>query len=57
MRDHPELVPEWTEEFGRGLRDGTLIFAHSRLRGLDQAPQALRELVEGGHTGAVLVEL
>ncbi|GAA0475031.1 NADP-dependent oxidoreductase [Streptomyces olivaceiscleroticus] len=57
VRDHPDLVQEWTEEFGRGLRDGTLIFAHSRLRGLDQAPQALRELIEGGHTGSVLVEL
>ncbi|MFI9029159.1 MDR family NADP-dependent oxidoreductase [Streptomyces sp. NPDC053560] len=57
VRDHQDLVQEWTEEFGRGLRDGTLIFAHSRLRGLDQAPQALRELVAGGHTGSVLVEL
>ncbi|WP_030622526.1 MDR family NADP-dependent oxidoreductase [Streptomyces sclerotialus] len=57
VRDHPALVQEWTEEFGRGLRDGTLIFAHSRLRGLDQAPEALRELVQGRHTGAVLVEL
>ncbi|MEV0603783.1 NADP-dependent oxidoreductase [Streptomyces sp. NPDC050315] len=57
VRDHAGLTAEWTEEFGRGLRDGTLIFAHSRLRGLDQAPQALQELVQGGHTGAVLVEL
>ncbi|MFI8993833.1 MDR family NADP-dependent oxidoreductase [Streptomyces sp. NPDC053542] len=57
VRDHPGLAQEWTEEFGRGLRDGTLIFAHSRLRGLDQAPEALRELVQGDHTGAVLVEL
>lgn len=57
VRDHPGLAQEWTKEFGRGLRDGTLIFAHARLRGLDQAPQALRELTQGQHTGAVLVEL
>lgn len=57
MYDHPGLAEEWTREFGRGLRDGTLVFAHTRLRGLAQAPQALRELIAGQHTGAVLVEL
>ncbi|MEU7187024.1 NADP-dependent oxidoreductase [Streptomyces sp. NPDC045470] len=56
MVDHPDLVREWTTEFGRGLRDGSLVFAHTRVRGLDQAPRALCELTRGCHTGAVLVE-
>ncbi|MBZ6100875.1 MDR family NADP-dependent oxidoreductase [Streptomyces olivaceus] len=55
--DHLDLIPEWHNRFGAGLRDGTLAFPHARLHGLDNAPRALRELVEGRHVGAVLVEL
>ncbi|MDQ0784935.1 NADP-dependent oxidoreductase [Streptomyces sp. B3I8] len=55
--DHLDLIPEWHHQFGAGLRDGTLTFPHSRLHGLDNAPRALRELIEGRHVGAVLVEL
>lgn len=54
---HPDLPEEWTREFGRGLRDGSLTFPHTVLHGIDQAPQALCELVRGEHFGAVLVEL
>ncbi|GCD42285.1 NADP-dependent oxidoreductase [Streptomyces paromomycinus] len=57
MVDHPDLPQEWTAEFGRGLRDGSLVFARTLVRGLDQAPRALCELTRGCHTGAVLVEL
>ncbi|MFH8410822.1 MDR family NADP-dependent oxidoreductase [Streptomyces sp. NPDC018019] len=57
LYDHADLPQEWTGEFARGLRDGSLVFAYTRLRGLDQAPRALCELVEGRHIGAVLVEL
>ncbi|WP_050514999.1 NADP-dependent oxidoreductase [Streptomyces rimosus] len=57
LYDHSDLPGEWMGEFGRGLRDGSLVFAHTRLHGLDQAPRALCELVQGRHTGAVLVEL
>ncbi|MEU7227771.1 MDR family NADP-dependent oxidoreductase [Streptomyces chrestomyceticus] len=57
MVDHPDLPQEWTAEFGRGLRDGSLVFARTSVRGLDQAPRALCELTRGRHTGAVLVEL
>ncbi|KAA6212124.1 NADP-dependent oxidoreductase [Streptomyces albofaciens JCM 4342] len=55
--DHLDIVPEWTEFFGRGLRDGTLTFPRTVLKGLDQAPRALRELIAGRHTGTVHVEL
>jgi NADPH-dependent curcumin reductase CurA len=57
LYDHLDLVPEWYQRFGQGLRDGTLTFPHTRLHGIEQAPRALRELVEGRHLGAVLVEL
>lgn len=55
--DHLDLIPEWYHQFGAGLRAGTLTFPHARLHGLDNAPRALCELVQGDHVGAVLVEL
>ncbi|MEU9111542.1 NADP-dependent oxidoreductase [Streptomyces sp. NPDC048483] len=54
---HPDLAQEWTREFGQGLRDGSLVFPHSLLRGIEQAPRALCELTQGCHTGSVLVQL
>ncbi|GGU78015.1 NADP-dependent oxidoreductase [Streptomyces albospinus] len=57
LYDHLDLVPEWNRMFGQGLRDGTLTFPHSRLHGIEEAPRALRELTQGRHLGAVLVEL
>lgn len=57
LHDHLDLIPEWNRLFGKGLRDGTLTFPHARLRGIEQAPRALRELTEGRHLGAVIVEL
>ncbi|HEY3873433.1 MAG TPA: NADP-dependent oxidoreductase [Actinocrinis sp.] len=55
--DHFDIAPEWYHVFAAGLRDGTLKFPHARLKGIDQAPRALRELVEGRHIGAVVVDL
>ncbi|MFF4281528.1 MDR family NADP-dependent oxidoreductase [Streptomyces kronopolitis] len=57
LHAHPDLPQEWTEEFGQGLRDGSLSFPHTLLQGIEQAPQALCELTQGRHIGAVLVEL
>ncbi|KUL47387.1 alcohol dehydrogenase [Streptomyces sp. NRRL F-4489] len=54
---HPDLPAEWTAEFGRGLRDGSLVFPHTVLRGIEQAPRALCELTRGRHLGSVLVEV
>ncbi|MGP8298480.1 MDR family NADP-dependent oxidoreductase [Streptomyces inhibens] len=54
---HPDLPREWTKEFGQGLRDGSLVFPHALLKGIEQAPRALCELTQGRHVGAVLVEL
>ncbi|MFJ2202256.1 MDR family NADP-dependent oxidoreductase [Streptomyces violaceusniger] len=57
LYDHLDLIPQWNRRFAEGLRTGTLSFPHARLRGIEQAPQALRELTEGRHLGAVIVEL
>jgi NADPH-dependent curcumin reductase CurA len=57
LYDHMDVIPEWTAEFGRGLRAGTLTFPHVRLSGIARAPRALCELLEGRHVGAVLVDL
>ncbi|MCT2593181.1 NADP-dependent oxidoreductase [Streptomyces sp. N2-109] len=55
--DHLDALPQWAEEFGRGLREGTLTVPHVRLSGIEEAPRALDELLRGRHVGAVLVEL
>ncbi|MEV5121745.1 NADP-dependent oxidoreductase [Streptomyces decoyicus] len=57
LYEHLDLIPEWHQRFGEGLREGTLTFPHARLQGIEQAPRALRELIEGRHLGAVVVEL
>ena len=57
LYEHLDLIPEWNQRFGEGLREGTLTFPHARLQGIEQAPRALRELTEGRHLGAVVVEL
>jgi NADPH-dependent curcumin reductase CurA len=57
LHDHYDLIPEWNRQFGKGLRNGSFTFPHSRFQGIEQAPRALLELLEGRHFGAVLVEL
>ncbi|MFB7274645.1 MDR family NADP-dependent oxidoreductase [Streptomyces sp. NPDC056244] len=55
--DHPEMEKEWTGRFGAWLRSGEISFPHTRIAGIDRAPQALEELMTGRHFGAVVVEL
>lgn len=55
--DHPEVRKEWTARFGDWLRSGEITFPHVRISGIDRAPRALQELIEGRHFGAVVVEL
>ncbi|MGY0061082.1 hypothetical protein ACWY4P_31830 [Streptomyces sp. LZ34] len=52
-----DAYPEYEREFGRALSEGTMTYPHARLRGVEQSPRALCELVEGRRVGAVLVEL
>jgi NADPH-dependent curcumin reductase CurA len=55
--DHPDVENEWNSRFGAWLRSGEISFPHTRIAGIARAPQALRELIEGRHFGAVIVEL
>ncbi|AQA12293.1 MDR family NADP-dependent oxidoreductase [Streptomyces malaysiensis] len=55
--DHQDAMPDYLREFGRALREGAITYPYTRLMGIDRAPGALCELVEGRHLGAVLVEL
>ncbi|URN08302.1 NADP-dependent oxidoreductase [Actinomadura madurae] len=48
---------EWAERFGGWLRAGDITFPHVRVRGIDQAPRALHDLIGGQYLGAVIIEL
>ncbi|MER6537733.1 NADP-dependent oxidoreductase [Streptomyces sp900105755] len=56
-QDHPDVAAEWTRRFGDWLRSGDITFPQARIPGMDRAPRALRELLEGQHFGTVVVEL
>ncbi|GAA2118281.1 MDR family NADP-dependent oxidoreductase [Actinomadura napierensis] len=47
----------WAEPVGGWLRSGELTFPHVRIAGIENAPQALHEVIGGRHLGAVVVEL
>ncbi|MET9604982.1 NADP-dependent oxidoreductase [Streptomyces sp. NPDC006512] len=55
--DHPDVADEWAGRFGGWLRSGEITFPHTRITGIERAPRALQELIEGRHFGAVVVEL
>ncbi|GGZ37065.1 NADP-dependent oxidoreductase [Streptomyces inusitatus] len=55
--DHPDVEREWAGRFNEWLRSGEISFPHTRIAGITRAPRALRELIEGRHFGAVVVEL
>lgn len=55
--DEPVAQSEWTGLFGDWLRSGEITFPHVRVRGIDHAPQALHEVINGRHVGTVVVEL
>ncbi|WP_019071732.1 MDR family NADP-dependent oxidoreductase [Streptomyces hokutonensis] len=54
---HRDALAEYPETFGRWIREGSVTVPHTRLSGIDQAPRALMELLEGHHIGTVVVEL
>ncbi|MFC4012140.1 hypothetical protein ACFOY2_33235 [Nonomuraea purpurea] len=54
-RHRPRIL---TARPGRGrLRAGDITFPHVRVTGIENAPRALREVIEGRHFGTVIVEL
>ena len=54
---HLDELPQWQQEFTAAVRGGALTVPHALLKGIDEAPRALVELLAGRHIGAVLVEL
>ncbi|WP_338688268.1 zinc-binding dehydrogenase [Streptomyces acidiscabies] len=55
--DHSDVEAEWTGRFAAWLRAGEIRFPLTRTPGIDQAPQALRNLIEGQQFGTAVVEL
>jgi NADPH-dependent curcumin reductase CurA len=52
-----ELRAEWGERFAGWLRSGTIQFPHVRVQGIEQAPQALHDMLAGRYLGTVVVAL
>ncbi|MEV8515205.1 NADP-dependent oxidoreductase [Dactylosporangium sp. NPDC051484] len=55
--DDPEVRSEWLRRFGDWLRSGGIAFPCVRITGIDRAPEALLQVIEGRHLGTVVVEL
>ncbi|MGJ5898741.1 NADP-dependent oxidoreductase [Streptomyces sp. V2] len=55
--DHPDVEAEWVGRFASWLRAGEIRFPVTRTSGIDQAPQALRNLIDGQQFGTAVVEL
>jgi NADPH-dependent curcumin reductase CurA len=53
----PEGRAQWLARFGGWLRSGEITFPHVRVRGIENAAQALYDTIGGRHLGAVVVEL
>ncbi|MVZ99836.1 zinc-binding dehydrogenase [Actinomadura sp. LD22] len=57
LDDDGQGRPGWVERVGGWLRSGELTFPHVRFAGIESAPRALQEVIDGRHLGAVVVEL
>ncbi|WP_329560912.1 hypothetical protein [Kitasatospora sp. NBC_01266] len=55
--DDPEAHAEWLQRSGDWLRAGEITFPQVRVAGIENAPNALLEVIEGRHLGTVVVEL
>jgi NADPH-dependent curcumin reductase CurA len=55
--DHPEVQAEWTERFAGWLASGDIVFPTTRVVGIERARDVLHEVIDGQHTGTVIVEL
>ncbi|MET0135249.1 MAG: zinc-binding dehydrogenase [Kibdelosporangium sp.] len=53
----PAARSAWTQQFGDWLRSGEITFPHVRVPGIENAAQALHEVINGRHFGTVVVEL
>ena len=51
------LRAEWDERFAGWLRSGAIQFPHVRIEGIEQAPQALHDMLAGRYLGTVVVAI
>ena len=51
------LPQEWAGHFADWLRSGRIHFPHTRVEGIEQAPQALHDMLAGRYLGTVVVAL
>ena len=54
---HGSTWPEFVEEMAGWLADGTVRYDETVVDGLENAPQAFMDLLEGANTGKMLVRL
>jgi NADPH-dependent curcumin reductase CurA len=52
-----ETRSRWLDRFAGWLRSGEITFPHVRVSGIEAAPQALHDLMNGRHLGTVVVAL
>ncbi|MFD0886129.1 zinc-binding dehydrogenase [Streptosporangium algeriense] len=57
LRDHPTALKRAEREIGAWSRRGLLAVPHTAFHGLEQAGAALAGLLDGAHTGTVVVKL
>ena len=55
--DYMHRFPEGAAEMGRWMAEGKLKARETVVEGIEQAPQALRMLFEGGNTGKLLLQV
>ncbi len=55
--DGPAVRGEWTRRFAGWLRSGEIRFPHVTIDGLEAAPAALRDVIEGRHFGVVIAKV
>jgi NADPH-dependent curcumin reductase CurA len=57
VRDHADRMPNLVREVGGWLRDGRLIFRETVVDGLENAPRAFIDMLDGANTGKMIVRL
>ncbi|MGJ5590897.1 NADP-dependent oxidoreductase [Micrococcus lylae] len=57
VADHLDVTEEWLGQAVGWLQDGTLRFDETVREGLENAPQAFIDLLEGGNTGKMVIRL
>ena len=55
--DDPDALAEWNEKSAQWLRAGEIVFPHTRIKGIENAPQAIVDTIGGRHLGTVVVEI